>query len=132
DLEGGERMVDPNLEQSDPEAFTEQWELIEETVTDIAGAWLDAEDDFVAVEVPDDMPLPRTHAEVTEMLAGEQAAALQASIDRGRELFVSATASCSKCHGEQGRGDGQEADYDDWAKDWTIRIGIDPAEQAAL
>lgn len=132
DLEGGERMVEPDLEQSDPEAFAEQWELIEDTVTDIAGAWLDAEDDFVEVNIPDDMPLPRTHAEVVQMLAGEQATALQASIDRGRELFVSATASCSKCHGEQGRGDGQEADYDDWAKEWTIRIGIDPADQAAL
>ena len=40
----------------------------------------------------------------------------QASIDRGRELFVGSKATCYTCHGEGGRGDGPAADEytDDW------------------
>lgn len=132
DLEGGDRLVDPALAQSESEEFTEQWELIEGSVEDIAGSWLDAEDDVVEVDVPDDMPLPRTYAELQQILGGDQAAELQASIERGKEVFVGTVSSCSKCHGPEGRGDGQEADYDDWTKDWTIRAGIEPDDKAAL
>lgn len=132
DLEGGDRLVDPALAQSDAEAFAEQWELIEGSVEDIAGSWLDAADDVVEVDVPTDMPLPATHQELQQMLAGDQAKELQASIERGRQVFVGTVSSCSKCHGPDGRGDGQEADYDDWSKDWTIRAGIQPNDHEAM
>ncbi len=132
DLEGGERLVDPALAQSDAEAFAEQWELIEGAVEDIAGSWVDAADDVVEVEVPTDMPLPRSYEELQQILAGDQATELQASIERGQQLFVGTVSSCSKCHGPDGRGDGQEADYDDWTKDWTIRAGIDPNDREAM
>jgi len=132
DLEGGDRLVDPALAETDPDAFAEQWEIIEGSVEDIAGSWLDAADDIVEVEVPSDLPLPRTYAELQEMLAGDQATALQASIERGQQVFVGTVSSCSKCHGVSGRGDGQEADYDDWTKDWTIRAGIQPDDKAAM
>jgi mono/diheme cytochrome c family protein len=78
------------------------------------------------------MPVPASHEELTQMLAGDQAEALKASIERGRELFVGTVASCSKCHGAGGRGDGQEADYDDWTKEWTIRAGLNPANLKEL
>jgi mono/diheme cytochrome c family protein len=54
------------------------------------------------------------------------------SIARGKELFGGTVASCSKCHGIHGRGDGQEADYDDWTKDWTTRIGLNPVDEKSL
>ena len=44
----------------------------------------------------------------------------QASVDRGRALFVGSKATCYTCHGEGGRGDGPAADeYDD---DWGYPI----------
>lgn len=132
DLEGGERLIDPSLETSDAEAFQEQWELIEEVVAEIGGSWLDAEDEVVEIEIPADLPVPASHEELVTMLAGDSGDALRQSIERGRELFVGTIASCSKCHGTSGRGDGQEADYDDWTKDWTTRIGLKPDDEVAL
>lgn len=132
DLEGGERLIDPSLETSDAEAFQEQLELIEDVVAEIGGSWLDAEDEIVEIEIPSDLPVPASHDELVTMLAGDSGDALRQSIERGRELFVGTIASCSKCHGASGRGDGQEADYDDWTKDWTTRIGLKPDDEAAL
>ncbi len=40
-------------------------------------------------------------------------------------------AACAKCHGKEGRGDGPQQDYDDWTKEWTLRIGIDPSDYDA-
>ncbi len=132
DLDNGERLVDPTLAQTDPEAFAEQWELIEEVVADVADSWIDAEDQRVEVAIPDDMPIPSSREELTTMLNGDSGDDLRRSIQRGHELFVGAVASCSKCHGPDGRGDGQEADYDDWTKDWTIRAGLKPEDEASL
>jgi mono/diheme cytochrome c family protein len=132
DLEAGDRLVDPTLKTSDVEAFEEQWSLVTDVVEEVAGSWLDAEDAVVEVEVPDDLPVPASYEELNEMLAGDQAEALKQSIDRGRELFVGTVASCSKCHGVSGRGDGQEADYDDWTKDWTVRAGLKPDDEKSL
>jgi len=132
DLEGGERIIDPTLAATDKEAFDEQWELITDVVADVSGAWLDAQDSVVEVELPDDLPIPRSHAELATMLTGDQGEELKKSIERGRELFVGTVASCSKCHGASGRGDGQEADYDEWTKDWTIRAGLKPDDEKAL
>jgi mono/diheme cytochrome c family protein len=40
-----------------------------------------------------------------------------ASIELGRELYASKDAQCVKCHGPEGRGDGEETEiYDDWNK----------------
>lgn len=132
DLEGGDRLIDPSLKETDAEAYEEQWSLVTDMVEEVAGSWLDAEDAVVEVEVPDDMPVPASYEELSEMLAGDQAEALKQSIERGRELFVGTVASCSKCHGTSGRGDGQEADYDDWTKDWTIRAGLKPDDEKSL
>ncbi len=50
----------------------------------------------------------------------------KARVERGRTLFASELTACTKCHGEQGKGDGKSQDFDEWTKDWTIRAGIDP------
>ena len=132
DLEAGDRIIDPSLATTNKKKFDEDWELITDLVADTASAWLDAEDEVVEVEVPDDMPIPSSHDELTQMLAGDQGEQLTKSIERGRELFVGTVASCSKCHGATGRGDGQEADYDEWTKDWTIRAGLKPDDLKSL
>ncbi len=132
DLEAGDRIINPEEATTNKEKFDEDWGLITDSVTEAAGAWLDAEDQVVDVEIPENLPIPINHEELTKMLAGDQGAELTKSIERGRELFVGTVASCSKCHGTTGRGDGQEADYDDWTKDWTIRAGLKPDDLKSL
>ncbi len=56
---------------------------------------------------------------------------IKQSVARGKEVFESEIAACAKCHGKEGHGDGPQQDYDDWTKDWTVRIGIDPLDEAA-
>ncbi len=50
----------------------------------------------------------------------------------GQEVFRGKIATCSKCHGEEGLGNGQVNDYDDWTKDWTTRIGLKPEDRDSL
>jgi mono/diheme cytochrome c family protein len=40
----------------------------------------------------------------------------EASVARGREIYLSERAQCAKCHGPEGAGDGEQAGelYDDW------------------
>jgi len=40
----------------------------------------------------------------------------EASVARGREIYLSERAQCAKCHGPEGAGDGEQANelYDDW------------------
>jgi mono/diheme cytochrome c family protein len=56
--------------------------------------------------------------------------ALLASIARGEKLYHSKDAQCVKCHGQQGRGDGEEKElYDDWNKP---KKGVNPDETRRL
>lgn len=132
DLESGEdRIINPDLRDATDEEkkaqFSEQWELIEDTVADISTAWLEASDAVVEVPTPPaDIPVANNHAEFVKLSTGPKAEAVAKSVARGRELFVGKVASCSKCHGDDGLGNGQTTDYDDWTKDWTVRIGLDP------
>ncbi len=53
-----------------------------------------------------------------------------ASIQRGRELYASKDAQCVKCHGPDGRGDGEETEiYDDWNKP---KKGVTPEQTREL
>ena len=115
------------------ERFLEDWEYAEDYATEIGEAWLEADDQVV--EVPDpaaDLPLAESYADVLKFRQGDQAEAFQASVDRGKELFAGKVANCSKCHGEQGLGNGQTTDYDDWTKDWTERVGLKPTDYDSL
>jgi len=137
DLGSGDRIIDAALRDStkdeDKEAFKEQWEGIEGTVAEIGSEWLDAVDNVIEVPPPPaDIPVANNHAEFIALAAGPNADAVSKSVERGRELFKGKVASCSKCHGEDGLGNGQTTDYDDWTKDWTVRIGLDPLKREAL
>ena len=137
DLEGGERIINPALKDATDDerkaTFAEQWELIQDTAAEIATSWLEAADNVVEVpEPPADIPVANNHEEFVSMTKGPDSANLQASVDRGKELFRGKIAACSKCHGDDGLGNGQTTDYDDWTKDWTTRIGLDPSKRDAL
>lgn len=136
DLLETERLIDPAMadsqDEKEREQFEEEWEYITDDVTEIGASWLEAEDEVTEVELPDDLPLPRDREEFLAMMAGPQADALEASVVRGREIFVGSVASCSKCHGPEGKGDGQTDDFDDWTKDWTVRVGLDPTNREQL
>lgn len=82
--------------------------------TNVAEAWVNAPANVV--EIP--------------MIPGLPPDERNASVERGKALFTSDKASCFKCHGLDGRGDGISQDYDEWTKDWTIRVGIDPAKKS--
>ena len=53
-----------------------------------------------------------------------------ATIARGRQIFLSKEAQCVRCHGPEGRGDGQQKDlYDDWNKP---KLGKTPEQTEAM
>ncbi|MGB7324337.1 MAG: cytochrome c [Rubripirellula sp.] len=115
------------------EQYDEDWGYAEEYVADIADAWLEADDEVLEVpEPPTGFPLAENYQDVVDLSHGDQAAAFKASVERGQQLFVGKLAACNKCHGDNGLGNGQTTDYDDWTKDWTTRAGLKPEDRDAL
>ena len=115
------------------ERYQEDWEYAEEYAAEIAESWLDGAD--AVLEIPDppaNFPLAENAADVATLKSGDQAKEFAASVERGQELFVGKIASCSKCHGEKGLGNGQTTDYDDWTKDWTTRVDLKPENREDL
>lgn len=136
-LEDGERVINTEWAEStvteEKETFDEQWGYVEDHVTEIGDAWLEAEDEVYEVpEPPAGLPVAQSHEDFVKLSQGDQAGALAASVEKGHQLFIGKVASCSKCHGEKGLGDGQTTDYDDWTKDWTARVGLDPKDHESL
>lgn len=116
--------VDPEtivneLQRERYELYVDNWELIQDAVIAAAESWLDAEDQSIEVPEPVNVPVPETVAEVVAAAQAEGDSPIKQSIARGKELFLSDKASCTKCHGKQGHGDGTNSDFDDWAKDWA-------------
>ena len=94
-------------------------------MTQIADRWVGAED------AKDDFPLP--DFPLVGSQTDENKDQLLASIAKGKELFSQESAACSKCHGVQADGKGgQLPDYDDWTKEWTTKIGLQPTDTDAL
>ncbi|QDT03374.1 Cytochrome c [Rubripirellula lacrimiformis] len=115
------------------ERYQEDWEYAEDYAAEIGESWLEADEDVLEVpEPPSDFPLAENFADVTKFQQSDQADAFAASVKRGQELFVGKVASCSKCHGEKGLGNGQTTDFDDWTKDWTSRVGLKPEDRDSL
>jgi mono/diheme cytochrome c family protein len=83
-------------------------------VASVAETWVNAPANVIEIPVIPELP-PAEHSD---------------SVERGKALFTSDKASCFKCHGLDGRGDGISQDFDEWTKDWTIRAGIDPAKKS--
>jgi len=110
----------------------EQLPQLKEVVHSVGQSWLDAEQQLKVVPEALDIPNNASLEELIVAASSSLDSPLKASIQRGKELFVSETAGCSKCHGASGYGDGQNKDYDDWTKDWTIRFGLEPTHEKAL
>lgn len=103
----------------------DQRDIALEELEMILDSWLEAED-----EVEDFEPENVAVIGITEDIDEDE---LEASIARGRELFVGTVATCGKCHGESGKGDGvQLPDYDDWTKEFTTGIEIEPTNTDEL
>ncbi len=114
------------------ERLAERKEWIQDLCIEIADEWLYAEDDIFEVpERPEDFPVPDTIEEVVAAAEGEDSP-LKQSIEKGREIFATEQASCTKCHGKQGHGDGQGKYFDDWTNDWTVKMGFDPLDYDSL
>ncbi len=112
---------DKDKESYTDETYNEQLKEAADELADIAMSWVDAEDDVEEADEPE-------NTFVTGITSDDaDSAALAASIERGKALFANQTAACSKCHGEAGNGLGpQVPDYDDWTKEWTQQINVDP------
>jgi mono/diheme cytochrome c family protein len=132
-MEGGEIEFEEgaHLFKEGSEGFEDQLEFANETLLEIGESWLAAEERIKEVPPPVDIPVPATIEELRNALAEPGDTPLKQSIAKGRELFLSEVSACVKCHGKDGQGDGPQIDYDDWTKDWTLRIGIDPLDEAA-
>lgn len=112
--------------------FKSQKEMVQETVAAVMDSWVNAESKVKQAPEPGDVPITATVAELRAAAASDQDSPLKKSIARGKELFAAETASCYKCHGPKGYGDGGTQDYDAWTKDWTLDRGIDPTNEEAL
>ncbi|MCY3005315.1 MAG: cytochrome c [Planctomycetota bacterium] len=118
----GERLYDPFAEKSVRDG---QLSNASDVLTEIADRWVQSAD---AVE---DFPRPSFPLVGTQ--TDENKEELLSSIEKGKALFVSEIASCSKCHGVNADGKGNQLpDYDDWTKDWTSKIGIQPTDSQSL
>lgn len=136
DFEAGDSLFDVALESASEtekkEKFKEQLTNLEDTLTEICESWLEAGDRIKDVpEVPEGIPVPATRAEVLAAKQSPEDSPLKKSIERGYEVFRTEAAACGKCHGKEGYGDGTNIDYDDWTKEWTMRIGIEPTDEQA-
>jgi mono/diheme cytochrome c family protein len=90
--------------------------VIEEGVLPVAQMWADAEQMIV-------------HQAEAEQHAADSSQ-LQASIRRGRELFIGKDAQCSSCHGPGADGHGEQSLlYDDWNKS---KVGVNDEQTAKL
>ena len=118
----GERLYTP---QADKSVVEGQLSNASDALTQIADRWVQSVD---AVE-----DFPRPDFPIFGSQTQENQADLTASIEKGKALFASEVASCAKCHGANADGKGNQLpDYDDWTKDWTAKIGIQPTDATAL
>lgn len=116
-----EEDAEPKTAEELKDLYDEQMEIAEEYLLEIADAWVEAEDNKQEFDEPESGVVYGGDASPEE---------LQASIERGRKLFLSTGAACSGCHGESARGDGKQLpDYDDWTKDWLLMSGLDPKDR---
>jgi mono/diheme cytochrome c family protein len=132
DYEADERLFDVSAKTTAPDKYKEQLELVNELLTEVIEPWVEAKEKVKEIpELPTDFPVPATREEVLQAVQSSEDSPLKASVMRGKEIFASEAAACSKCHGKEGYGDGQTQDYDDWTKEWTKNISIDPADEQA-
>ncbi len=116
----GDRLIRPADHDSAAAAYAEQAEWIAGEIREIATEWATADE-----QVPTIPPQPDAEERLTRSTPPK-------SIALGRELFHGQIANCSSCHGVDGAGGGPLADYDDWTKEWTTQLGLDPRDREKL
>lgn len=121
-----------NLYAPGTHGFDEQESLVKEIVSDVGTKWANASSGLKQVASPGDIPIKENLEQLIAAANSPSDSPLKSSIERGKSLFQSDAASCSKCHGALGYGDGQTQDYDDWTKDWTLNKGISPTDENSL
>ena len=132
DYEAGEHLFEVGLKSTDADKYQEQLDLIKELLAEASEPWIEAAEKVKEVPPPpSDLTVPATREEVLQAVQASDDSPLKQSVMRGKEVFASEAAACAKCHGKEGYGNGQTQDYDDWTKEWTVRIGIDPADEKA-
>lgn len=116
----GTQWLRPQDRSASPELAAEQREWISNELAAVLASWDEAESQRTVVpEVPSDLD------------AAERVA-------RGGKWYHGAIANCATCHGAQDSGgEGLSRsrlvpDYDDWTKEWTTQVGLDPADRGAL
>jgi mono/diheme cytochrome c family protein len=109
--ENGDPVLDedgnPVMERPpfDPASNPEQAEFVKEALATVLAPWQEAADQVIDPAEDQLPPDNRTPEEIA------------ASIAKGRELFYGTKANCFTCHGPTGLGDGQQTDFDVWAKE---------------
>lgn len=88
-----------------------------EIFVEVVSKWAGSQEQIVSAKTPAWWDVPAEY---------------EAAAAKGRDIYLGATAACANCHGKSGGGNGLVRDYDDWAKDGTVRAGIEPADRAAL
>lgn len=129
DFTAEEHLFTPSLQESAPEDFADQMDVINEIAIGIAEGWQNADAQALSVPEPTaDYPLftrdAQGSAEVREKLS--------VSIATGRKIFHGNVANCATCHGSTGLGDGQKNDYDAWTKDWLQPLSLDPKDSQQI
>ncbi|MEZ6090406.1 MAG: cytochrome c [Pirellulaceae bacterium] len=101
--EGVEAEAFPTeAEQEAYENFVDAWEYLkDDVVLAVADSWLSAEESAAEIPEPQDVVVPETIDEVVAAAESDEDSPVKQSIARGRELFVSEKAACSKCHGKE-------------------------------
>ena len=107
-LDEGERLLEPEWAKRRKDAYAEQLDVLQDLLRRPVRSSLEAAE------------------RVTQVPATPEDWGSVASIARGRDLFFTARASCSTCHGEMALGDGQTNGYDQWAQD------LDPTNEETL
>ncbi len=98
---------------------------IDQAITRVADRWKKV------IDKPIQTPTHKLAYKWPDDLATANRNEMIQSAKRGSELFRSDVTACIQCHGDKGKGDGRLVDFDEWTKDWTIRIGIDPRDKTA-
>lgn len=112
--------------------FEDQQSMVKDSLSQIADAWISAEESVKSVPEPGEIPVNATVEELIAAASSPEDSPLKRSIELGKALFLEERSSCFKCHGPTGQGDGPQKDYDEWTKDWTVNMGIDVNNADAL
>ncbi|XZE54598.1 cytochrome c [Planctomycetaceae bacterium SH139] len=116
DLADGTQWLRPQERNAQAELAAEQQAWIDAEIRAVAEQWFVAESRRLQVEISPGLDLQSN-----------------ALIAAGDKLYHGQVANCASCHGPAGNGiTSLPADYDDWTKEWTTKLGIDPGNREKL